>query len=165
MGRNCKCCKKEFIPTINLRKYCSEQCKNNFYYKNHNKINTKKVCIKKKCEYCGEEFETNVYNKRFCNFGCLTKNTKLLRKNINKLYVCEVCKNTFYAQKERKFCCLECKKIFTNNDKNLFANNKLLNDLERERKEKNKRINKKININYIEIKNKKNEYLEDWGLK
>lgn len=76
----CAYCGKEFEydKCRDNRRFCNEECRNNFYGK------TKIYYSKKICKYCGEEFmcSSSTPTKLFCNKECINiiKNRLDIRK-------------------------------------------------------------------------------------
>lgn len=75
------------------------------------------VYMKKICEYCGIEFETDNVNKRFCTRQCKEKSSKkrirqgIRYDNIEYNKICEYCGEEFVTKYYDQLYCNECKDI------------------------------------------------------
>ena len=79
--------------------------------------------MKKICEHCGIEFETENINKRFCTRSCKEKSKRKRIKqgirldNIEYTIKCERCGKEFTTTyQDRKYCSIECK-LSANNER------------------------------------------------
>ena len=65
--RICKHCGKEFFVNHKKRKdYCSDRCRENFYYHAHKEYEP----IVKTCPICGKEFVSKTYRNKYCSEFC-----------------------------------------------------------------------------------------------
>lgn len=68
------------------------------------------MIYKRKCKYCGKEFETDVHNKEFC----CPEHNYLYKRDIKtpiKTKKCKHCGKEFQTRENRQvFCCDECRK-------------------------------------------------------
>lgn len=63
--RVCKFCGEKFVPDRQHTKYCSEECRKNFY-----STTEKKKLPEKECPICHEMFEPRTYNQVYCSKKC-----------------------------------------------------------------------------------------------
>jgi len=74
MIKICEFCKSEYEPKTNLdiQRFCSKKCKNEFYYRNKRKIENRDTIIEKECLWCGEKFTTTYRfsHKKYCTKNC-----------------------------------------------------------------------------------------------
>jgi hypothetical protein len=96
--RNCTVCGRPFRPLVGNQKKCV-LCKG---YQKREKVYHTEVCI-----VCGKEFETHLYNKRFCGKQCRSKyhyNPEIMTK------VCKNCGKVFETSQHRQvFCSPTCR--------------------------------------------------------
>lgn len=70
--------------------------------------------MKKICTGCGEPFETEILEKKFCTKSCGRKAKKTRDRQKPKEFRCAVCKKLFIGptgSTVKKFCSLECRRV------------------------------------------------------
>jgi len=108
MDKNCSFCKKEFIDLTykHQQKYCSVECRNNFY-----KIRYKTFLKEKLCPICNEYYIGDAKQK-YCSKVCRNQTYKH-RYHPIKILECPICKKSFVKVQHYQHCCSdECKKIY-----------------------------------------------------
>lgn len=115
----CYECGEPFWKPDAFRKiYCCPKCQRAAYAKAHpKKEKAPKALLKKKCEWCGETFETEYSTKKYCSKECgYQANLKKKREQwadayISKTRVCKECGTEFMTEcgdKHSVFCCKAC---------------------------------------------------------
>lgn len=106
----CKRCGKPFVKVFGMEKQCPV-CRKLPYYIPVNKQHTVTCCV------CGKEFETLLYNKKYCSDKCRCSShyTPVLAEK-----QCPVCGKKFKTgYKQQVFCSLECRKNTHKETKNV----------------------------------------------
>ena len=113
---NCLNCGKEFTAKPSQkRKFCSQQCSNQYNFKNGHPLSGIKKCdyIKVICAQCGkEEWVTPCRAKNYvtCSKQCAAKHTDSKREKFVK--ICPICGKEFQVQQNeidrRKTCSKDC---------------------------------------------------------
>lgn len=115
----CQHCGQLFWKPNGYRmKYCSRKCSGEAFSLAHPKKDKPKSTIyKRKCAWCGEEFETTFPNKIYCNSECSYQgNLKLKRDQwaedyVPRTHTCKECGTVFTTEcgnKHSVFCCQSC---------------------------------------------------------
>jgi hypothetical protein len=112
MTKVCQC-GKEFEPTNNRQKYCSERCGWNYHGKKHRSdLRTKE---KKNCLKCGQIFYTSDARKKYCSSQCKISFNNDARLHPNKGVEgdCEVCgkKYVVFRNPTKRTCSNRCAKF------------------------------------------------------
>lgn len=113
----------------------------------------------KQCEWCGREYETDLYYLRFCSDECYQAYTE---EKKSRLIKCEVCGELFHPGSSRaKYCCDECRK--TAHDKQIKQwhkeHRKELNEKQRIKRKKYPEQYKKYNRrSYLKHREERQEY-------
>ncbi len=108
----CESCGKQFVKYREFHKCCSDKCrhikteKDNYGY-------VKKPIVTKKCIHCGEKFETNLKNKKYCSDECYVAHQAVYhRKKDTQTRICGVCNSEFETTHHaKKYCSDECYKV------------------------------------------------------
>lgn len=138
-----------YVPSARLRRdkrICSAKCWYDFLNKTKEdkrlakemaKVTMKKV----NCEWCGVEFEVDVYrrNKRFCTknhrLAAWAKNNNIKAEVVTEDKTCPICDTPFKARiggpgREKKYCSPGCKLVGWRIEKNKLARSITDNSIE-----------------------------------
>jgi hypothetical protein len=102
----CEHCNKIFDSVRANRKFCSTQCKKDFF---RGKPKSKKIRIKelRKCLYCDSEFIAIREEQKFCKQECMIN----YHKNALQNRTCLTCNKEFNPKrKNQQFCSIKCSK-------------------------------------------------------
>lgn len=115
--------------------------------------------MKRKCEWCGKEYETDIYWLRFCSDECFQayryqKDTELRK--------CEYCGDLYHPKTwNQKYCCQKCfkeaKKI--RRHENYLSNKEKCKRQAKEWTQNNKEKNRQIQKRYYQKRREKLPYL------
>lgn len=137
-NKQCVICGKEFKPTNNKQKYCSDECrkvvKRDKYKRRYWEDKAKECCSKHGgidncpyddciceatnrnpvCKHCGKPFTPKGRNQKFCSVECRFEYRKAHKKKSNRVYIkeCPICKKQFGATHfNQKYCSDGCFQI------------------------------------------------------
>ena len=121
--KECKICGKTFVPIVSNQLRCS-LCKG---YQKKEKVFHKEKCIK-----CGKEFETYLYNKKFCSSDC---RNKYHYDPVRAEKKCSYCGRMFLTAKKKQLFCSDLCRIAYHKPMNVHVDKastkvKLLEDQE-----------------------------------
>ena len=108
----CQYCSREFEQkkTGPRTRFCSKRCHDN--WRQHYVYDAQPKRLKKVCENCGCEYETNREEQKYCSNSC---SGHVARVNFNSPKRCAVCGKEFWADAPNRCACSEeCKRVWQN---------------------------------------------------
>lgn len=123
LTKKCQCCNKDFETTNNIKKYCSNKCREENNRKTRKDPRSKDR--KKNCKYCQSEFidESKFNKKTYCSEEC---HKMWMLENPRHTKICPECNVEFKTNwKEQKHCSDKCsfKFLSKHNSKDGIGNN------------------------------------------